>query len=149
VSAHDHTSYVEGCFRCDLSRDEVQVARASAVDRFLEVATEAALARSIRLDDHTFADEYPILGGMFVGEHTRAVVVAPELLTAILNVIVTAGTWMNVVTCGPDYGDGARSCHECPAHDNASTAVMDALDVFETLAGLMPPTPLSTEGTGT
>jgi hypothetical protein len=39
--AHDHTAYVPGCFRCDLSRDEVRVDR----DALIAAAKEAAQSR--------------------------------------------------------------------------------------------------------
>ena len=43
MSAHDHREYVEGCYRCDIGRDEAQ--RAEADDLWPDV---------LRLDDATW-----------------------------------------------------------------------------------------------
>jgi hypothetical protein len=47
VTAHTHTEYVEGCYRCDLSRDEAaqieaeeRAARGAAIRREVSAALE-------------------------------------------------------------------------------------------------------------
>lgn len=42
MTEHDHSTYVEGCFRCELSRDEADNLTRSPADALCEMCGEAA-----------------------------------------------------------------------------------------------------------